>query len=349
MFAKKLLIGFSLFSVVSAMAAEYQGYTILEAAPDSKSLPTVLVPPYKLYPIQLTLGQAMVREIIKDRFGVKIFSDLKYKWDDNKDLEANLRSLKSNELQVYVEEMQTRMNKASYGGGFTPTGVFLFGGYHRCRAAYEVNQTLAKLSSNPKIRIFVPIKLEINYSSAGLTENDIAKDIFITRAQGFVTDREAGIKAGMNLQDAAVLKFQYLTKKAPHLGALVDNPYRSLIGGAMYDNEIQTETFVPHVEYYLEDLFKDKIDKAVGGKGVYPGMTIGNDLINRVKKVIFSDKATLEKVGYWARFGNLSKEQAYERCLMLEKKDDKTQTAQENSDEKICKSNREKLLKHLIK
>lgn len=346
---KAALLGLTLFSTFSTFAAEFQGYQILDSASESKSLPTILVPPYKLYPTQITLGQAAVRDMIINRLGSNLFRGLNLKWDEKKDYEANVRSLSKDDLQKYLAELQKKINKTPFDGAFTPTGIFHFDGHHRSRALYEINQILAKITTDPKVRVFVPIKLRINYANSGITEKDIARDIFITRAQGYVPDSLVGIKPGMDSVDIAVLKLNYLQKKAPHLGALTDNPYRSLIGAALDVADINSSTFVTYFEFHLQDLLKEKIDKVVGAKGVYPGMPINDELVGKVRSLIFSDKDLLGKIAYWARLGNLSKEQAYQRCLMLEKKDDKTQTTQENSDEKVCKGNREQLFKAYLK
>ena len=260
-----------------------------------------------------------------------------------------MRSLSKDDLQKYIAELQKKINRTPFDGAFTPTGIFHFDGHHRSRALYEINQILAKISTDPKFRVFVPIKLEVNYAKPGMTEKDIARDIFITRTQGYVPDSLVGVKPGMDPVEVAVLKLNYLQKKVPHLGTLTDNPYRSLIGAALDVANIDGSNFVTYLEFHLQDLLKEKIDKAVGGKGVYPGMPLNDALVGKVRSLIFSDKALLEKIAYWARLGNLSKEQAFERCVMLEKKDDKTQTTQENSDEKICKTNKDQLFKAYIK
>ncbi len=346
---KAVLLGIILSITLSTFGAEFQGYQILDSAPDSKSLPTILVPPNKLYPTQVTLGQAAVSDMILNRFGKKLFKELHFKWDKKKNYEGNIRLLSKEDLQKYLAELQKKINKNSFEGAFTPTGIFHFDGHHRSRALYEINQILAKITTDQKFRIFVPIKLKIDYARSGMTEKDIARDIFITRAQGYVPDSLVDIKPGMDQVDIAVLKLNYLQKKVPHIGALKDNPYRSLIGSALNAADISSSTFVTYFEFHLQDLFKEKIDKIVGSKGVYPNMPINDELVGKVRNLIFSDKDLLEKIAYWARLGNLNKEQALERCVMLEKKDDKTQTAQETSDEKICQGNREQLFKASLK
>ena len=81
---KAALLGLTFFSVFSVFGSEFQGYQILESAVDSKSFPTILVPPYKLYPTQVSLGQAEVRDIIQTRLGSNLFKGLNFKWDEKK-------------------------------------------------------------------------------------------------------------------------------------------------------------------------------------------------------------------------------------------------------------------------
>ena len=97
-----------LFLISNTFAETYKGFDVLSR---DKSIPVVLVPTEKLCPTQVAIGQFTVSALLKERFGEKLFSDLKFSWDKNKSLEENLKTLKESELQDYVASIQKKMLK----------------------------------------------------------------------------------------------------------------------------------------------------------------------------------------------------------------------------------------------
>lgn len=339
MFIVSMLLSFSLWADV------YEGYTILAKAENDKTLPVILVPPSKLLPTQTTLGQIMVRDIIQDRFGERAFANARLAWDKTKNLDKNLRALKADQLLTYVETTQKNLDKKPVNGAFTSSGIYHFDGHHRSRALYEVNQLLSAISSDSKIRFFMPVRLTANYSNPPMTDKEIAKDIFITKGQGYVSASIIKAPVNTSAEDLALLKYNYLKKNATNLAVLTDDPYRTLIGSVFFDAGIESDTFVTYFEFHLEELFKTQIDKALAPSKVYPGMPMDEAMSKKVKAVLFSDPKLVHQIAYWARLGNLTKEEAFERCTLLEKKDDKTEIPEELKDEAVCKKNLELLLK----
>lgn len=339
MFIVSLLLSLSLWAEL------YEGYTILTKAENEKTFPVILVPPSKLLPTQAMLGQIMVRDIIQDRFGEKAFGNARLPWDKTKNLEKNLRTLNVEQLLAYVETNQKNLNKNPVNGAFTSSGVYHFDGHHRSRALYEVNQLLSEISLDPKLRLYMPVYLTANYSNPPMSDKEIAKDLFITKGQGYISPSAIKASANISAEELALLKYNYLKKNAANLGVLTDDPYRTLIGSVLFDLGIKSDTFVTYFEFHLEELLKAQIDKALAPSKIYPGMPMDDTMLKKVKPVLFSDPKLVHQIAYWARLGNLTKEEAFERCTLLEKKDDKSETPEELKDEGVCKKNVELLLK----
>lgn len=340
---------FSLLFSFSLCAETFEGYTILVKAENEKSFPVILVHPSKLLPTQMAIGQAMVNDMIQNRFGEHAFADAKLAWDKNKDLEKNLLSLNSEKLFAYVKAIQIKLDKKNIDGAFTTKGIYHFDGHHRSRAIYEVNKILSSLTKDERIQVLIPIHLIANYSNPLLSDKKIAEDIFITKSQGYVSLSAIKNPSHVSSKKLALLKYKYLQKNSPDLGALPDDPYRSLIGKVLFKEGIESDSFVTYFEFHLEELFKTEIDKALKPVQVRPGMAIDDAMVKKVKEVMFSDPKIVHKIAYWARIGNLSKQEAFERCTSLEKKDDKIESSEELKEESICKTNKEILERVSVK
>jgi len=325
-------------------AETYKGYEVFKKAESEKALPSIYVPPTSLLPTQTKIGMVLVTDILNDRFGEKMFSQAKLVWDKSKTLEQNLTKLGQESLEAYVKLIQASFNKAPFLGTYTPRGIFHFDGHHRSRAIYEINSIFAKISSNTKVRVFLPVALVADYSQ--MSDQEIAEDIFVTKKQGYVSSSLLKISPKDDIKKISLKKYEYLKKNIKNLGSLKDDPYRSLLGKLFFKEHIDTDNFVTYLEFYIEELYKNEFDKEFSPHGLKSDMPLTDEMVQKVKKILFSDSEKLRQIAYWARFSNLSKEESFERCVMLEKKDDTTETPQEIKDEMLCKKNREDLLRY---